>query len=150
MVLLVNNELEVMWKEAVMVQFEIPSRHFSGDTDENCRNPQSESPVSGLKPECGTSEYETEMRPTRPWHSATRITEQVGIEGTLWTWIREVISAGAPTILTEVSLGSPRSLWVNARIVHRLAHGHFLPNPFQFIVCHPIIQRYIVSILKMP
>jgi hypothetical protein len=37
---LVTNELEKMWKEAVAVQFEGPSRQLPGDTLENCINIQ--------------------------------------------------------------------------------------------------------------
>jgi hypothetical protein len=61
MVILVNNELEARWKEAVMVQIEIPSRRLSGDTDENCKSPQSVWQVSKPKSACGTSEYKTEI-----------------------------------------------------------------------------------------
>jgi hypothetical protein len=36
----VNNELERMWKEAVMVYFEALSRHLPGGTEENHENDQ--------------------------------------------------------------------------------------------------------------
>jgi hypothetical protein len=34
----VNNELEKMWKEAIMPRFKVLSRHFSGGTEENCEH----------------------------------------------------------------------------------------------------------------
>jgi hypothetical protein len=36
----VNNELEGMWKEAVVAQFVTPSRNFLGESKENHENSQ--------------------------------------------------------------------------------------------------------------
>jgi hypothetical protein len=35
-----NNEFERKWKEAVVAQFKVPSRHLSGGTEEKHENPQ--------------------------------------------------------------------------------------------------------------
>jgi hypothetical protein len=37
----VNNELERMWKEAVMAKFKVLSQHLPGRTEENHKKPQS-------------------------------------------------------------------------------------------------------------
>jgi hypothetical protein len=39
--MIVNNELESMWKEAVMAQFKVLSRHLPGGTDEIHEKPRS-------------------------------------------------------------------------------------------------------------
>jgi hypothetical protein len=38
--MIVNNELERMWEEAVMAQFKVISWHSPGGTDENHEKPQ--------------------------------------------------------------------------------------------------------------
>jgi hypothetical protein len=43
-------------------------------------------------------------------------------------------SVGIPAILTEVFRGFTQSLQENAETVSLLAHGLFLPNPFQFVI----------------
>jgi hypothetical protein len=48
------NELERMWKEAVMVKFKVLYQHLPGGTEEN-QEPQSAQPVSGPRFEPGTS-----------------------------------------------------------------------------------------------
>jgi hypothetical protein len=53
--MIVNNELERMWKEAVVAKFMVLSRHLPGGTKENHEKPQSGQPVSGPRIEHGTS-----------------------------------------------------------------------------------------------
>jgi hypothetical protein len=36
-----NNELEIMWKEAIVADFNVLSRHFAEGTEKNHENPQS-------------------------------------------------------------------------------------------------------------
>jgi hypothetical protein len=50
-----NDELERMWKKAAMSSFKVLSRHFPGKTEEIHEKPQSESLVSRLIFEHGTS-----------------------------------------------------------------------------------------------
>jgi hypothetical protein len=38
---LMSNELERVWKEAVMARFKILSQHLPGETEENQEKPQS-------------------------------------------------------------------------------------------------------------
>jgi hypothetical protein len=57
------------------------------------------------------------------------------------------ISAGTPAVLTEDCRGSLHSVQAGARIVPQLSHRRFLPKSSQFI-SHPIIQRYIVKLVK--
>jgi hypothetical protein len=42
-----NNELETMWKEAVMAAFKVISWHLPRGTEENHEKPQSGYPVFG-------------------------------------------------------------------------------------------------------
>jgi hypothetical protein len=51
----VNDELEKIWKEAVMAYFKVLSWHSPGGTEENHDKPQSEQPDSGPRFEPGTS-----------------------------------------------------------------------------------------------
>jgi hypothetical protein len=45
----VYDELERIWKEAVMTQFKVLSQHLPGETDKNHKKPQSRQPVSGTE-----------------------------------------------------------------------------------------------------
>jgi hypothetical protein len=45
----INNELESMWKEAIVSQIRVLSWHLCGGTEGNHENLQSRSLVSGLK-----------------------------------------------------------------------------------------------------
>jgi hypothetical protein len=39
--MIMNNNLERIWKEAVLAQFKVLSRHLPGSTEENHKEPQS-------------------------------------------------------------------------------------------------------------
>jgi hypothetical protein len=56
--IVVNNELERMWKEAAMAYLKILTRHLPGLTEELHENYQSELPVSWPRFEPHTSELE--------------------------------------------------------------------------------------------
>jgi hypothetical protein len=45
MIRLMNNELEGMWKEVIVTQFEVLSQHFPGETEESYEDRQSGSKV---------------------------------------------------------------------------------------------------------
>jgi hypothetical protein len=62
-------------------------------------------------------------------------TEQVGLEVTLWTCIREVLGSniGRDTY-PEFFHGFPQYLQINAGILPILNYDGFLPSPFQFII----------------
>jgi hypothetical protein len=65
-----------------------------------------------------------------------KMNRQVGVAVMLYTCIGRCfvwISAGTQVILTEI-LCCMLTLHTNIRIVPRLGHDCFLPNPFQFIV----------------
>jgi hypothetical protein len=54
-----NDELEWIWKESLVSQFNVLSRYLTGGTEENHENPQPCYPVSALRLEVETSEYQT-------------------------------------------------------------------------------------------
>jgi hypothetical protein len=46
---LLINELEILWKEKAMAQFQVLSWHLREGTEENCRRPQREELVFKMK-----------------------------------------------------------------------------------------------------
>jgi hypothetical protein len=69
-----NNELERVWKEAIVTYFKILPRHLTGGTEENHGKPQSQdirSPDCDLNP--GPPEYESGVITTQ--HRQTVISE---------------------------------------------------------------------------
>jgi hypothetical protein len=62
MVRLAINELELVWKEAMMVLFEVQSRCFRGETDENQKNLRQDNWSLSRDLNTGLPEYEVRQR----------------------------------------------------------------------------------------
>jgi hypothetical protein len=60
-----------------------------------------------------------------------------------------MVSAETPDILAEDFPDFCRSLQANSSVGLRSGFDHFRPNNIQFIICRPVIRRYIICILKM-
>jgi hypothetical protein len=61
----VSNELERMWKEAVMASFKVLSRHFPGGTAETTKNLSQDSWSLGRDLNLGPTEHEAEELTTK-------------------------------------------------------------------------------------
>jgi hypothetical protein len=63
-------------------------------------------------------------------------TQPVGVLVTLWTCVRKyLVRISAATTANRIHFsGFPNSLHINAGIIFRLGHNHFLPNPLQFVI----------------
>jgi hypothetical protein len=64
-----DNQLERMWKEAVMAQFKVLSWHLPGGIEENYKNLTQYSLSLGQDLNAGTAEYESEVLATQLQHS---------------------------------------------------------------------------------
>jgi hypothetical protein len=58
------------------------------------------------------------------------------------------ISAMLSAILIEIFRDFSKFLQAKGGILHCFGYEHFLPNPFQFIIRHPLVWRYLISLLK--
>jgi hypothetical protein len=71
-----NNELERMWKEAVVLQSKIPSQNCPRRTEENQEKRQYTEPVTVPRFELGTSQKESGVLTTLSRRSVNLISER--------------------------------------------------------------------------
>jgi hypothetical protein len=62
-------EMENMWKEAIVAEFKVLSRHLPRGTEKKPVKSQSNSPSPGWDLNPGRPEYEAILLATRPWQS---------------------------------------------------------------------------------
>jgi hypothetical protein len=83
-------------------------------------------------------------------HAETKL---AGTRVKLLTRIREILFTNIGRVISYNNRGFSQSLQTYSKVLPRLSHDLFLPNPFQFIIYHSIIRRYSLdaeSAVKLP